>query len=194
MRAELTDIYGPIVAPSPRGAPPAAIQAAAPGPSADAVRASDADRDKALGLLRDHWLAGRLTLEEYEARCGEAAAGRFLDELRGALRELPYPLPEHAAVAASAPPPAPAPDPRGGAVLALVLGVLSLLGVLLSFGMLFILTLPASTWGWSLGRRARRAGAGGVRVVATIGEALAVLATVIGCLALAACATFVAAA
>ena len=65
----------------------------------EAIRASDADREKALGLLRDHWLAGRLTLEEYEERCDEAGGGRFLDDLRRALRELPYPLPEHAPVA-----------------------------------------------------------------------------------------------
>ena len=74
----------------------------------DAIRASDADRDKALALLRDHWLAGRLTLEEYEARCDEAAGGRFLADLERALRELPYPLPEHVP---AAPPPGPAPAP-----------------------------------------------------------------------------------
>src|SRR5687767_7102226 len=98
-------------------------------PPPGAIRASDADRDKALGLLRDHWLAGRLTLDEYEARCGEAAGGRFLADLERALRELPYPLPEHALAApppAAAPVPAVGPDLQTGAVLALVLGVLSL--------------------------------------------------------------------
>ena len=164
--------------------------------SADAVRASDADRDKALDLLRAHWLAGRLTLDEYEDRCGEAAGGRFLADLEGALRELPYPLPEHVPVApapAAPPPPAPGPDLEAGAVLALLLGIVSLAGVVLSFGFLFLLTLPASTWAWSLGRRSRRGTRGAVRRIAGTAEALGILATVIACLPLAACAVWVAA-
>jgi len=158
----------------------------------DAVRASDADRDKALGLLRDHWLAGRLTLDEYEERCDEAAAGRFLADLERALRELPYPLPEHApaapAPAPTAPPvPAPTGDPEAGAVLALILGILSLAGVVLSLGTLFLITLPASTWAWSLGHRTRRVTRGAIRGIAGTAEALGTLATVLACLPLAAC-------
>lgn len=162
----------------------------------DAIRASDADRDKALALLRDHWLAGRLTLEEYEARCGEAAGGRFLADLERALRELPYPLPEHVPAApppGSAPAPAVSPDLESRAVLALVLGVLSLAGVVLSMGLLFVLTLPASTWAWSLARRSRHGTRGAIRAIAGTAEALGILATVIACLPLAACAVWVAA-
>lgn len=163
-------------------------------PPTGAIRASDADRDTALGLLRDHWLAGRLTLDEYEERCDEAAAGRFLADLERALRELPYPLPEHAAIAPAAPPavPAPGPDHAAGAVLALVLGVLSLLGVVVSMGMLFVLTLPASTWAWTLGRRSRRGTRGAMRAIAGAAEALGIVATAIGCLALAACGAWIA--
>jgi len=161
-------------------------------PSA-AIRASDADRERALDLLRGHWLAGRLTLDEYEQRCEGAAGGRFLDDLRATLRELPYPLPERAAPAPVAATPAPGTrDPQTAALLALVLGATSLLGVLMSFGMLFMLTLPASTWAWSLGRRTRRRAQGAPRTTAMVGETLAIVATAIGCLALAACATFVA--
>jgi hypothetical protein len=164
--------------------------------SADAIRASDADREKAFHLLRDHWLAGRLTLDEYEARCDEAADGRFLTDLSRALRELPYPLPEHEAIA-----PAPATalvaaagrDLEAGAILALLLGILSLAGIVLSMGLLFLLTLPASTWAWSLGRRARRGTRGAIRAIAGTAEALGILATVIACLPLAACAAWVAA-
>jgi len=161
-----------------------------------AIRASDADREKALALLRDHWLAGRLTLEEYEERCEEASAARFLGDLRRSLRELPDPRPEHPPVATAAhthakPPPA----PQSGAVLALVLGATSLLGIVISFGFLFLLTLPASTWAWSLGRRIRRAESGAVRadvrVLAAIGEGLGIVATMLGCLALTACAVIV---
>ena len=164
------------------------------GSPAAAIRASDADREQALDLLRVHWLAGRLTLQEYEQRCEEAAGGRFLHDLRGALRELPYPPPEQAPAAVAAAAPEPRQDePQSGAALALVLGGLSLLGVVISFGMLFILTLPASTWAWSLGRRTRRSTAGTTRTIAAVGETLGAVATVLGCLALAACATFVAA-
>ena len=159
-----------------------------------AIRASDADRERALDLLRVHWLAGRLTLEEYEQRCEDAAGGRFLDDLRASLRELPYPPPEQAPAAAVAATPAPRPkDPQTAAVLALALGATSLLGVLISFGTAFMLTLPASTWAWSLGRRTRRGAEGVPKTIATAGETLGLVATVIGCLALAACATFVAA-
>jgi len=166
-------------------------------PPSDAIRASDADRETALGLLRDHWLAGRLTLDEYEDRCDEAGGGRFLADLERALRELPYPLPEHAppepAAPAAPPAPAPGPDLEARAVLALTLGILSLAGVVLSLGMLFVLTLPASTWAWSLGRRSRRGTRGAVHVIAGVAEALGILATVIACLGLTACAVWVAA-
>lgn len=157
----------------------------------DLIRASDADRDKALGLLREHWLAGRLALDEYEERCGEAAGARFVDDLRHAIRELPFPLPEHgvavACTAAAAEGPSPAPT-AGAAIASVVMGALALLGLMGSFGMLFVLTLPASTWAWALGRRSRRRGAAEVRVLGTIGEVLGIVATVVGCLALGACA------
>ena len=161
---------------------------------ASAIRASDADRERALDLLRAHWLAGRLTLEEYEQRCEDAARGRFLDDLNAALRELPYPPPEHAPAPVPAAAPARRPkDPQASAVLSVVLGTLSLVGVLISFGLLFMLTLPASTWAWWLGRRTRRGAAGAARTLAALGEGLGAAATVLGCLALAACAAFVAA-
>ncbi len=162
-----------------------------PTDHAELIRASDSDRDRALDLLRDHWLAGRLTLDEYEQRCDEAAGGRFVADLRHAIRELPYPLPEHG-LAASAPAPAvavaqPAAPTLGSAIASVVMASASLLGLLGSFGLLFVLTLPMSTWAWVLGRRARRSGATDVRLVATVGEAVAIIATVLGCLALSAC-------
>lgn len=162
-------------------------------PGAAAIRASDGDRERAIELLREHWLAGRLTLEEYEQRCDEAAGGRFLDDLTSALRELPLAPREPAVTAAQPPPVAPAATARqtGGAAAAIALGALSLLGALLSFGMLFVLTLPASTWAWSLGRRARRVTSGPTRTLATVGEVLGIVATAIGCLALTACAAII---
>jgi hypothetical protein len=55
------------------------------------VRASDADRQRVIDLLRTHTADGRLTLDEFEERVGEALAARTRDELRLVLRELPLP-------------------------------------------------------------------------------------------------------
>lgn len=55
------------------------------------VRASDADRQRVIDLLRTHTADGRLTLEEFEERVGEALAAKTQDELRLVLRELPVP-------------------------------------------------------------------------------------------------------
>lgn len=166
-----------------------------PAPTAR-IRASDADRDEALALLRAHWLAGRLTLEEYEQRCAEATAGRFLDALRHAARELPYPLPDDGPPASAAP--AREPVRRSSAFLSLVLGALSLGVALISLGMLFVVTLPISAWAWQLGRRIRRASQpdmpADIRAVAAVGEMLGIVATVIGCMALAACGMIIVAA
>lgn len=162
-----------------------------------AVRASDVDRERALSLLRDHWLAGRLTLDEYEERCDEATSACYIDELRWSVRELPYPLPEHGAAGlAPAPPavaqkPAPPEPPASGstATLSLVLGTLALSIAWIPF--FFMLALPASTWAWALGRRIRRADRdlvrSDIRVVATIGEVLGIIATTIACMWLGAC-------
>ena len=60
-------------------------------------------------------------------------------------------------------------------------------------GLLFVLTLPASTWAWSLARRSRHGTRGAIRAIAGTAEALGILATVIACLPLAACAVWVAA-
>jgi len=56
------------------------------------VRASDADRQRVIDLLRTHTADGRLTLEEFEERVGEALAARTQADLAHVLRELPVPL------------------------------------------------------------------------------------------------------
>jgi hypothetical protein len=57
------------------------------------VRASDADRDHAVGELREHTAAGRLTLEEFGERVERAMAARTLAELDEIRRDLPAALP-----------------------------------------------------------------------------------------------------
>jgi hypothetical protein len=163
------------------------------------LRASDADRETAIGLLRDHWLAGRLTLDEYEERCEEATGAAFIDELRWSVRELPYPLPEHGVGGpAPAPPPAvqtpaaPATRPAAqgtGAILSVVFGTIAMAVAWVPF--LFMLSLPLSISAWALGRRVRRTDRdlvrSDIRTTAIVGEAFGVLATLVGVLWLTAC-------
>ena len=54
-----------------------------------ALRASDADRDRAIALLREHTVVGRLTLEEFTDRMSAAALARTHDELEALARDLP---------------------------------------------------------------------------------------------------------
>ena len=86
---------------------------------------------------------------------------------------------------AQEPPPAPeprfVPAPPGernrAAVWALTLGITGLVGLLISFGALFLFTLPCSIAAWILGARARRLIAGGVT---TQGEGQATAALWLG--------------
>ncbi|MGN6188271.1 MAG: DUF1707 SHOCT-like domain-containing protein [Conexibacter sp.] len=69
-----------------------------PTPS-PALRASDAERERAATLLRDHAAAGRLTPEELDERLDAAYAARTVGELTA----LAHDLPATAEVAAAAP-------------------------------------------------------------------------------------------
>lgn len=51
--------------------------------------ASDADRTRVAGELRQHYEAGRLTLDEFQGRLDEAHAARTDAQLDHALRQLP---------------------------------------------------------------------------------------------------------
>jgi hypothetical protein len=54
-----------------------------------AERASDSDRDRVVGLLRDHCAVGRLTLDEFSERTGAALAARTRGDLDAVLADLP---------------------------------------------------------------------------------------------------------
>ena len=72
------------------------------------LRASDADRERAVGRLREHSLAGRLTVEELDERSAAAFAATTVGELDALLADLPRER------APAARPPAPvATDPGG---------------------------------------------------------------------------------
>lgn len=55
------------------------------------LRVSDADRDRALAELSEHFQAGRLTSEEFDERSGRALQARTGAELTGLLTDLPRP-------------------------------------------------------------------------------------------------------
>lgn len=53
------------------------------------VRIGDAERDQAVSLLSDHFVAGRLTQAEFEERSEHATRARYSDELEPLFDELP---------------------------------------------------------------------------------------------------------
>jgi hypothetical protein len=139
----------------------------------NALLVSDREREYTVGLLRGHWLSGRLTAEEFEQRVAEAWRARFASDLWHSLRALPVDGPAPAA-----------PMKSGSAAASLVLGILALCLLVVSFGLLFLLTLPLSVTAWALGREARRSGAPNGRA----GEAIGIAGTVAGLLLFAGCA------
>jgi hypothetical protein len=54
-----------------------------------ALRASDADRERAVALLREHMVVGRLTLEEFTERMSAAYLARTADQLERLSVDLP---------------------------------------------------------------------------------------------------------
>ncbi len=62
------------------------------------IRASDADRDRATSMLREHHAAGRLTAEEFGERMDRALDAKTLGELDELMADLPaidlYQLPD----------------------------------------------------------------------------------------------------
>jgi hypothetical protein len=60
-----------------------------PVPGDPRIRASDADRDRATALLREHHAAGRLTGEEFNERMDAALGAKTLGEIDDLLADLP---------------------------------------------------------------------------------------------------------
>lgn len=153
------------------------------GPSS--TRASDADREQTVAILRAHWAAGRLSVEEFEARCSEAWQAHFVRDLWHAMRELP--------VAARVRPVPHASSTPG--TLALTLGIVGTTLLVVSLGFLFMLSLPLSVTAWVCGRQARHKAVliGAPRGMAVAGETLGIVGTILGFLAFAGCAAFISA-
>jgi Domain of unknown function (DUF1707) len=147
----------------------------------EALLVSDREREHTVGLLRGHWMSGRLTGEEFESRVAEAWSARYAGDLWRALRWLPV----------DSLPAAPRIEPSGTAVAGLVFALIGLCVLLGSFGLLFLISLPISATGWILGRSARRSGTSAPRV-ARSAEMIGLVGTVIALLITASCAAIAA--
>jgi hypothetical protein len=60
-----------------------------PGPAAPRPLASDADRERLVALLREHYAVGLFGLDELDRRVGLVLGAQFLDEVAAAVADLP---------------------------------------------------------------------------------------------------------
>ncbi|MFI5713965.1 DUF1707 domain-containing protein [Kribbella sp. NPDC051620] len=58
-------------------------------PARGSLRIGDAERDRAVEQLSDHFVAGRLTQEEFEERSDQATKARYADEVDLLFADLP---------------------------------------------------------------------------------------------------------
>jgi uncharacterized membrane protein len=63
------------------------------------MRASDADRERVVTVLREGVGTGRLTLDEFSQRCDTTYGSRTVGELDTLVRDLPRPVPAPAVAA-----------------------------------------------------------------------------------------------
>jgi hypothetical protein len=72
------------------------------------IRASDADRDRVAGLLREHCAQGRITMDELHERLEAAYAAKTIGQLQEITSDLPeedlHELPVPASVRSTSPP------------------------------------------------------------------------------------------
>jgi hypothetical protein len=59
------------------------------GPGAPRPLASDADRERLVALLREHYAVGLFGLDELDRRVGVVLSAQFLDETAAAVSDLP---------------------------------------------------------------------------------------------------------
>jgi hypothetical protein len=78
-------------------------------PAAPRAQARDADRERAIGQLREHYAQGRLDEAELDRRVGVVLAAEFADEVAAAVDGLPALIP-------AGPPPRPRSRGHGQAV------------------------------------------------------------------------------
>jgi hypothetical protein len=104
------------------------VDTVTPDDSAGDLRISDADRDRAVSELGEHFQAGRLTADEFDERSGQALQARTGKELAVLFTDLP----RNRAAVTSVPPPGPPPAVRIGMAAPVLIGVLASLVVFTS--------------------------------------------------------------
>ena len=139
------------------------------------MKASDADREHVIGVLREAFAEGRLTAEEHSARVGQAYAARTYAELATVSADLPAGPSAHPPAPLSSSPGtgvAPAADRRTNplAVAALVCSVIPGLPQLAAI----VLGIAALRQVRRTGERGTALAAAGL-VIATLGVLLAML-------------------
>ena len=60
-----------------------------PGPGGPRPLAADADRERLIGLLREHYAVGLFGLDELDRRVGLVLSAQYLDEAAAAVADLP---------------------------------------------------------------------------------------------------------
>ena len=118
--------------------------------------AGDADRERAVNVLKDAFTEGRLTQGEYEDRMGRAYQARSYGELDLLTGDIPHaPVPQTFRSAPPMPPPFPVqfqpPRTNGNAIASLVCGIVATM----SFG---ITSIPAIILGHMAKAQIRRRG------------------------------------
>ena len=74
-----------------------------PGPGGLRPLATDADRERLVALLREHYAVGLFGLDELDRRVGTVLSARFLDEAAAAVTDLPAAPPTTAAAGSALP-------------------------------------------------------------------------------------------
>jgi hypothetical protein len=146
---------------------------AAASPPVAGVKASDADREHVIGVLREAFAEGRLTAEEHSARVGQAYSARTYAELAKLSVDLPAGPPSSVPAPRSSSPGPTAAAPRRANSLAVATLVCSVIPGLPQ--------LAAIVLGVTALRQIRRTGERGAALaaaglaIATLGFVLAVL-------------------
>jgi hypothetical protein len=90
-----------------------------PGPGGPRPLAADADRERLVALLREHYAVGLFGLDELDRRVGLVLSAQYLDEMAAAVADLPGApasgLPASGGPASGGPAPRPARRRRGHA-------------------------------------------------------------------------------
>ena len=117
----------------------------APGPGGRGrLRASHADRERVIEVLKDAFVQGRLNKGELDARVGQAFASRTYAELASLTADIPTASPERQPARAQNPAPRShtARDVAIGLVIGLILAVVIVFGGLLKYGAFGVLAIP----------------------------------------------------